>query len=54
MDYKEWSSLRTGDRVKDFTFGKGIIISDVGVGYIVKFDNGKIQRIQNGGLKKCQ
>ena len=53
MDYKEWSSLKTGDRVKDFVFGKGTIISDVGIGYVVKFDNGKVERIQDGKLRKC-
>lgn len=54
MDYKKWSSLKSGDRVKDFTLGKGIIISDVGVGYVVKFDDGKVRRIQDGMLRRCQ
>lgn len=54
MDYTEWKSLKSGDKVKDFTYGKGTIISDVGVGYVVKFDSGKIVRISDGYLKKCQ
>ena len=54
MNYKEWSSLKVGDKVKDFTYGKGIIISAVGVGYIVKFDSGKTVRISDGGLKICR
>ena len=41
MDYTEWSSLKAGDRVKHFSNGKGTIISDIGVGYVVQFDNGK-------------
>lgn len=54
MNYNEWSTLKVGDKVKDFTYGKGIIISAVGVGYVVKFDSGKIVRISDGYLKKCQ
>lgn len=54
MNYLEWSLLKSGDKVKDFTFGKGVIISDVGIGYVVKFDSGKIVRISDGYLKKCQ
>ena len=54
MNYLEWSSLKSGDKVKDFTFGKGVIISDVGIGYVVKFDSGKTVRISDGYLKKCQ
>lgn len=40
--------------MKDFTFGNGIIISDVGVGYIIKFDSGKVMRITDGYLKRAQ
>lgn len=54
MDYTEWSSLKFGDKIRDFTYGKGTIISDVGVGYVVKFDSGEIVRISDGYLKKCQ
>ena len=54
MDYFEWESLKYGDKVKDFTYGKGVIISDVGVGYVVKFKSGKIVRISDGYLKKCR
>ncbi len=51
MDYTEWSQLKTGDRVKNFTYGKGVIISSVGVGYVVRFDNGKTVKITDGSLK---
>lgn len=44
MDYKEWSSLKTGDRVKRFLEGKGVINASCGVGYIVQFDNETIKR----------
>lgn len=54
MNYREWELLKSGDRVKDFTYGNGTIISDVGIGYVVKFDNGEIVRISDGYLKKCQ
>lgn len=54
MDYTEWSSLKSGDKVMDFMHGKGVIISDVGIGYVVKFDIGKTVRISDGYLKKCQ
>ena len=54
MNYNEWSTLKVGDKVKDFTYGKGIIISVVGVGYVVKFDSGKTVRISDGGLKICR
>ena len=40
MDYKEWESLKTGDRVKRLFEGKGTIIASCGVGRVVKFDNG--------------
>lgn len=50
MNYDEWS-LRKGVKVKDFIYGKDIIISDVGVGYVVKFDSGKVMRISNGSVK---
>lgn len=50
MDYTEWSCLKFGDLVKSPTYGKGIIISDVGVGYVVKFDSGKVVRIYDGLL----
>lgn len=53
MDYTEWSQLKIGDRVRNFIYGKGIIISDIGVGYVVKFDNGKTVKITDGNLKKC-
>ena len=54
MDYKEWESLKIGDRVKYFSNGKGTIIGDIGVGYVVKFDNGTIRRIADGGLRKIR
>lgn len=52
MDYSEWSSLKIGERVKNSDYGAGTIISDVGIGYVVKFDNGKIKRISDGSLYK--
>ena len=54
LNYNVWVSLRKGDRVKNFTYGKGTIVSDIGVGYVVKFDNGTIKRITDGSLEKCQ
>ena len=45
MDYKEWESLKTGDRVKRLFEGKGTIIARCGVGCVVKFDNGITKRI---------
>ncbi len=53
VDYSEWSQLKSGDRVKNFTFGKGVITSSVEVGYVVRFDNGKTIKITDGSLKKC-
>lgn len=52
MNYEEWSSLKIGDRVKNSACGAGIIISDVWIGYVVKFDNGKVKRISVGSLWK--
>lgn len=54
MDYKEWGSLKTGDRVKKFFEGTGTIIASCGVGYVVKFNSEKTVRISDGYLKKCQ
>lgn len=54
MDYKEWESLKTGDRVKRFLEGAGTIIASCGVGYVVKFDNGIIKRISDGNLYKIK
>lgn len=52
MNYNEWSSLKTGDRVKRFLEGVGTIIASCGIGYVVRFDNGKIMRISDGILHK--
>lgn len=53
MDYTEWASLKVGDRVKRiFDTPKGIIISAIGVGYVVKWDNGKTEKITDGSLGK--
>lgn len=52
MDYKEWESLKTGDRVKRLFDGKGTIIASCGVGRVVKFDSGKVERIFDGDLHK--
>ena len=53
--YKEWSSFKTGDKVKRFKGDSlsGTVISSVGVGYVVKLDNGKIEKITNGILIKA-
>lgn len=53
MDYTEWSSLKIVDRVKRiFNTPKGTIISDVGIGYVVKWDNGVTEKITDGILRK--
>lgn len=52
MDYKEWCSFKKGDRVKHRFEGAGTIITNCGVGYVVQFDNGKVERISNGNLYK--
>ena len=53
MDYNKWASLKKGDRVKRrFNKPKGIIVSAVGVGYVVKWDNGITEKITDGTLNK--
>lgn len=53
--YTEWASLKIGDRVKRvFNTPKGTIISDVGVGYVVKWDNGTIEKITDGILSRVK
>ena len=55
MDYTEWKSLKKGDRVKRiFNKPKGTIISAVGVGYVVQWDDGTIEKISDGILKKVE
>ena len=54
MDYKEWESFKTGDRVKRLFEGKGTIIASCGVGHVVKFDNGITKRIMDGDLQKIK
>lgn len=55
MDYTEWTSLKVGDRVKRvFNRPKGTIISDVCVGYVVKWDNGITEKITDGMLNKIK
>lgn len=55
MDYTEWASLKIGDRVKRvFNTPKGTIISDVGIGYVVKWDNGTTEKITDGILRKAK
>lgn len=54
MNYKEWESLKTGDRVKRFIEGKGTIIASCGVGHVVKFDNGITKRITDGSLHRIK
>lgn len=43
MNYKEWESLKTGDKVRRLLEGVGTIIVSCG-GYVVQFDNGKIMK----------
>lgn len=52
MDYKEWESLKTGDRVKRLFEGAGTIIASCGIGRVVRFDSGKVERIFDGDLHK--
>ena len=53
MDYTEWTSLKVGDRVKRvLNRPKGTIISAVGVGYVVRWVNGKTEKITVGTLSK--
>lgn len=54
MDYKEWESLKAGDRVKRLFDGAGTIIASCGVGCVVKFDSGIIKRIMDGNLHKVR
>ena len=55
MDYTEWQSLKKGDRVKRiFNKQKGTIISAVGVGYVVQWDDGTIEKILDVTLKKVE
>lgn len=54
MDYKEWSSLKIGDRIKRLFEGIGTIIASCGVGYVVQFDNGTTKRISDGTLHKIK
>ena len=54
MNYDEWASIKIGDRVKRiFNSHKGTIISDVGIGYVVKWDkSGKTERVTDGMLSR--
>ena len=55
MNYNEWASLKTGDRVKrKFNKLKGTIISAVGIGYVIKWDNGITEKITDGTLIKVE
>ena len=54
MNYAEWTLLKVGDRVIHFTYGKGTIITNIGVGYVVQFDDGNKVKITDGGLNKCK
>lgn len=52
-NYKEWYSLKKGDKVTDFFRQKtGIIISDIGIGYVVEWKDGMKERITDGILYK--
>lgn len=52
MNYKEWESLKTGDRVKRFMKCTGTIVASCGIGHVVKFDSGVTKRIMDGNLNK--
>ena len=52
-NYKEWSSLKKGDIVTDvFRQKTGVIISDIGIGYVLEWKDGIKERITNGMLYK--
>ena len=45
--------MKVGDRVKRGLYTeRGTIISNVGIGYVVQWDNGKKERITDGILTK--
>ena len=44
--------LKEGERVERTFEGKGTVISAIGIGVVVQFDNGKIEKIQDGLLKR--
>ena len=48
----KYESFSTGDRVKHIQYGKGTVLDVPGVGYVVKFDDGKTRRITDGRLLK--
>lgn len=48
----KYEVFKAGDRVKHISYGKGIVLDVPGVGYVVKFDDGKTRRITDGLLKR--
>lgn len=48
----KYEVFKAGDRVKHISYGKGIVLDVPGVGYVVKFDDGKTRRITDGMLKR--
>lgn len=49
--YLKYELFNAGDRIKHISYGKGIVLESPGVGYVVKFDDGKVRRITDGMLK---
>lgn len=48
----KYEVFKAGDRVKHISYSIGIILDVPGVGYVVKFDDGKIRRIADGLLRR--
>lgn len=48
----KYESYKTGDKVKHPSYGKGTVLDVPGVGYVVKFADGKVRRITEGILKR--
>lgn len=46
--------FNTGDIVKHISYGKRTVLDVPGVGYVVKFDDGKVRRITDGLLKRIR
>lgn len=47
----KYELFNAGDRVKYISYSKGTVLDVHGVGYAVKFDDGKTRRITDGMLK---
>jgi Tfp pilus assembly protein PilP len=51
MDYKEWGDLKKGDRIKDILGEKGVVLCAIGIGKLIKWDDGRIERVQHGCIE---